>query len=325
MKYFSKKACYAVIILFVSLIQTYSQNQNSGLGQPAITPTRSTELRIFDTPFVVNTYEQQNGAKKSPITFIVLHHFEQTGLNLVKDIIKQRRSGRLVELVSKMEDKPQRYLFFKFNEKTICVDPNRIFSEVGDWETLKKDHQTDTENGSRLSDGSFSTSKCENKTISEFRDQNNPITKQVLTEIKNFSENLKAVFLPRRNDEIVVAVHNNTNTAALWSDTSISIKEFVQGRGGDAKQTEAVYIFNEQDLDNFFIVSKRRLFDKLFQRDRTFNIAIQKQDPKPDDGALSIFCGLKKINYINIEAQHDVGKDRQREMINTVFDLFPPR
>lgn len=107
-----------------------------------------TGLKCDEFPRFLDTTEIQirvytNGVQSNlDRTFVVVHNNEQKGLNAVKEeLAKNGINGRLVEVVSNftsdenlnlddIRDKNQkRYLYFE-NDK-YCIDPNRIYSNVG--------------------------------------------------------------------------------------------------------------------------------------------------------------------------------------------------
>lgn len=97
----------------------------------------------------------------------------------------------------------------------------------------------------------------------------------------------------------VIALHNNT--ADLFSVT-----EYAAGnkRSADSKK---VYINTEQDADDFFLTTDKKLYEKL--ADKGFNTVLQDNKKCTQDGSLSVYCGKKNIRYVNCETEH--GKTQQ--------------
>lgn len=89
-----------------------------------------------------------------------------------------------------------------------------------------------------------------------------------------------------------VALHNNDNG-------KYSVKSYRGSRWRDALK---VHIEPKHDPDNFFIVTRNSMFQKL--RKAGFNAVLQNTPKAKDDGSLSIFLGRKRKAYINVEAQH---------------------
>ena len=89
-----------------------------------------------------------------------------------------------------------------------------------------------------------------------------------------------------------IALHNNDNG-------KYSIKSYRGVRWRDALK---VHINLKNDPDNFFIVTRNTMFQKM--RKAGFNAVLQNTVKATDDGSLSIFLGRKRRPYINVEAQH---------------------
>lgn len=121
------------------------------------------------------------------------------------------------------------------------------------------------------------------------------------------------------SSRLIVAMHNNTNEGGL------SIRSYQKG-GPYAKDASKVFVNKKEDEDNFFYTTTLRAFE--FFKDRGFNVMLQNNKNVTDDGSLSVYSGMKKIDYINIEAQHGQ-KDEQKHMLAAVMDyiriFFPPK
>ena len=300
-----------VLLLILSAIHILSATD--GFAQ-AVTP-KPTVLPIFQTNVTVNTYQYPAGRGRSPVTFVVLHHDEQTGLKATKSVL-ERRGGKLVELASTdpITNKPSRKVYFKFNEKTLCFDPNRIFSDEGISKTLEGCH-TAVPNG---------TDK-----------------ESIIAAVKAFRKALLEIMMPKRRcwidstqprscpEEIIAAVHNSTDSSTdLTGEKSISALSFVVPGGMETDDTEAAYIVNGEDSDNFFIASNPFIFSNLINwrpKEEHFTVSLQKKRPISREGYLSVYSGMGNMNYIAIEAQHNTGNMRQTQMINRVLDAFDAR
>ncbi len=294
---------YSALFLLVML---FSSAHAQGLK---FTPVA---VKIFDTPVMVNTYENTT-KPKNLITFVSLHHNEQLGLRLVKEEITAK-GGKLVEVVSRsiLKNEPQRYVHFIYKEFELCVDPNRIFSRTGILASLRKIGKGDENCQNNLNAAS--------KLVIE--------EPEVLNAVDGFQAKLLALFLPKKKDEVLVAVHNNKRNG------SISARSFLKEGDPEYDNNEALYAVHNESVNDFFMVSTNALFDKLFSNkpgNNRFNIAIQKQHPDEDEGFLSARCANMPVpvNYIIIEAMHRLNNDgddhafRQRQMIDRLIELFP--
>jgi hypothetical protein len=322
MKNTSKPYCYLTAICLAAIVALGASVSAS--GQP-LQPTKSVHIPIFGENIVVNTYEKRL-QKKSPITFVVLHHNEDVGLELVKQEIQQSRIdvGRLVEVVSLRGGSKQRNIFFTSDQTVLCFDPNRIFSEIGINATL-------------MDEKIKLPATCMNNRSDQGRAL--AASREVKTAVIEFQRKLLDEIIPKKacrpnerqiqqlcRGELLIAVHNNTDFDKV-GNTAINAKWFLRGEN-EGSITEASYIVNKEDLDNFFIVSDNNLFTKLLNysnKAKQFSVAIQEKMPNPDDGSFSVYCGLRSIPYINIEADIDRGKARQLEMIKRVIELFPAK
>lgn len=106
----------------------------------------------------------------------------------------------------------------------------------------------------------------------------------------------------------IVGIHNNT-------DGNLSAQSY---KNGDNKaEAKVVYINPKLDLDDFFFVTKQRIFDLLKKKD--FNVVLQNPSVA-DDGSLSVRCQRNGLPYVNIEAQ--VGHSAvQKKMIEALVAL----
>lgn len=121
------------------------------------------------------------------------------------------------------------------------------------------------------------------------------------------------------SSRLIVALHNNTNEGGL------SIRSYQKG-GPYAKDASKVFVNKKEDEDNFFYTTTLRAFE--FFKERGFNVMLQNNKNVTDDGSLSVYAGMKKVDYINIEAEHR-RKDQQKKMLAAVMDYisiyFPPK
>ncbi len=110
---------------------------------------------------------------------------------------------------------------------------------------------------------------------------------------------------------IVIALHNNT-------EANYSVLGYGPG-GPDAPDVEELHINPDHDPDNFFYTTDHGFFQ--YARSKGFNAVLQKSGNVKDDGSLSVYCGLRKIPYINIEAQHG-HLTEQESMTRVVLDYL---
>ena len=112
----------------------------------------------------------------------------------------------------------------------------------------------------------------------------------------------------------VIALHNNT-------PGFFSAIEYTPGnkRGGDSKK---VYIDPEQDTDDFFLTTDNSLYEKL--SDKGFNTILQDNKNCTEDGSLSVYCGKRKIRYVNCETEHGKLDQYYQMMKALISSLGPP-
>ncbi len=102
-----------------------------------------------------------------------------------------------------------------------------------------------------------------------------------------------------------ITLHNN-------GDGGLSIHTYEAG-GEWALDTDELNISGSADPDEFFFVTEKKIYDELKQQD--FNVVLQDNSIKRDDGSLSVFAGRHGIRYINVEAEpeHSVEQVRMLE------------
>ena len=112
--------------------------------------------------------------------------------------------------------------------------------------------------------------------------------------------------------KIIVALHNNT------PDGGLHINAYASG-SSYAKEALKVHINHQQDPDNFFFTTSSEFFDFLQKANQ--NVVLQNNAEMTDDGSLSVYCGIRDIPYLNIEAEHQQ-VEAQREMILLTLKMF---
>jgi hypothetical protein len=109
----------------------------------------------------------------------------------------------------------------------------------------------------------------------------------------------------------IVTLHNN-------SDVNYSIKSYLPG-GDEAENTAEVFINPKMDADDFIYTTEKQFFNYL--KNANYNVILQDNTHFVNDGSLSVYCGIKGIPYINIEAQ--LGHfDEQLELIKVVYEML---
>jgi len=94
-------------------------------------------------------------------------------------------------------------------------------------------------------------------------------------------------------EKLIVTLHNNTGGG-------YSAESYLPN-GAYASDNAIVHIVSGADTDDFYYVTEQRFYD--FLSAKGYNIVLQNNNQVIDDGSLSVFCGMKNISYINVEAQ----------------------
>lgn len=97
-----------------------------------------------------------------------------------------------------------------------------------------------------------------------------------------------------KDKQWLIAMHNNT-------DGKYSILSYQDG-GEEAQNATDLYINPKEDSDDFVYTTNRPLFD--FLKLQKINVVLQSKESFVDDGSMSVYCELNKIQYANIETQH---------------------
>ena len=131
--------------------------------------------------------------------------------------------------------------------------------------------------------------------------KNATYTKQADEAIKKFADTVLAQL---KNPKLIVAMHNN-------GDKKFSIKSYTKNKE-EAINAAKVYINAAMDEDDFVYTTEEKIFNHLKQN--KINVVLQKKTGFVNDGSLSVYCGLKKIPYINVEAEQG-HKEQQLQML----------
>ncbi len=111
--------------------------------------------------------------------------------------------------------------------------------------------------------------------------------------VRSFSDTLISL-MDLGNQQLVLTLHNNT-------DENYSMLSYLPG-AIYASDAESVYNGKHKDPDQFYFVTSARLYGMLTPT--KFNVVIQNNANVTDDGSLSVYCGQRGIEYVNVEAQH---------------------
>lgn len=302
--------------------------------------TTSQPKKLFNTEIQIRVHTRPSSRFVSPITFVSLHHNEELGLRLTKEALPL--GGRLIEIVSIRNGTPKRLLSFEYREKTFCVDPNRIFSNAGIEKSLSEIDSDDDRD-------------CQNNADAESREIAR--SQAVRDEVARFREDMLDIIMPEKRcapssrtksrlcpNEVLVAVHNNTdykeNPGGINAQSFFRLANGVENRdikympkGLEYDYSEAGYLVNSEDLDDFLMVSNRSILKKLLTANganMNFSVGIQKANPPETHGYLSAYCGRNEINYIVVEAESNFGKsqveraeERQKAMLKRIIEVYP--
>lgn len=128
-------------------------------------------------------------------------------------------------------------------------------------------------------------------------------------EVERFANKLAKNYL--RKLKIMIAVHNNT-------DEDYSIKSYEKG-GEFETDAKLVYINPDADADDFFYVTDKKFFN--FLKGKNYNVVLQDNEKVADDGSLAVYCGSRKIPYINVESEHN-HLEEQEKMLEVLQSLL---
>lgn len=109
----------------------------------------------------------------------------------------------------------------------------------------------------------------------------------------------------------IIAVHNST-------DGDYCINSILES-SYENSDIEAIHINPTRDEDDFYLVTQKEKFD--YFKERGYNVVLQDNLNAEDDGSLSVYCGRKNIDYINIECENGHVLE-QVEMIKEVYRGF---
>jgi hypothetical protein len=115
------------------------------------------------------------GERQNVAIFLSLHDDENTSVNAFNEICENLDKPLLIEL----QQSGSRFIKYGHKGLDYLIDPNRIFSEKGLTNTLKKNNKT--------------------------------IPAEIRGPLKDFSEKILDLILPNDKNKYIVALHNNSN------------------------------------------------------------------------------------------------------------------
>ena len=110
--------------------------------------------------------------------------------------------------------------------------------------------------------------------------------------VHDFAQQVLFILREMRSGTLI-ALHNNTTGA-------YSVLSYASG-GKLASQASAVNVNSEMSPDDFFLVTTRRFFTHL--KVAEYNVVLQSMAKMTDDGSMSVYCALRGIRYVNVEAR----------------------
>jgi hypothetical protein len=134
--------------------------------------------------------------------------------------------------------------------------------------------------------------------------KNSTYSKKADKETARFADTILGMM---QQPKLIIAMHNNTNKG-------FSIESYTKGKS-EAPNAANVYINKMMDPDDFVYTTEPKVFNYL--KLKKINVVLQKTKGFVDDGSLSVYCGNKKIPYINIEAEEG-HKEEQLQILQAL-------
>jgi hypothetical protein len=137
---------------------------------------------------------------------------------------------------------------------------------------------------------------------------------QVFDLVKAFGDSLLTLLNVDQQD-LVVALHNNT-------DCRYCLYSYMEG-GPYEKDALRTFQAERKEPDDFYFVTTDAHFNAL--QGNGFHIVQQDNAQVTDDGSLSVYCGQRGIDYINVEAEHGnlhAQKRMIRRMIKSLGEYY---
>lgn len=150
--------------------------------------------------------------------------------------------------------------------------------------------------------------------IQKTLEKNGPYSPAAHREIRQFVEDLfQYVFI--EDLRIMVTLHNN-------SEDGYSLNSYLPGEIFE-KDASRYYLNPALDPDDFYFVTEVEAFE--FFKMENQNVVLQDNMKVTDDGSLSVYCSIRGIPYINVEAQEGhLGKQINMLEILQVYMLQEP-
>lgn len=229
-----------------------------------------------------------------------------------QEVFRYKLGNTIVKIVvSKTSKRPPALIYFNMhdNENTSVEAAKEILEKYGG--TL-----IELENGGKrlikfcLKDEQFTfdPNRIFTKTgIEKTLKYNGGYANEAKTETSKFAGRLESFIKDAR---IIVALHNNT-------DENYSIKSYEKGEEFE-KDAKLVGTKPQIDTDDFFYVTDENLYKKLQGKNQ--NVALQDNANVTDDGSLAVYCGKRKISYVNVESEHG-HLPEQKKMLEILREL----
>ena len=131
----------------------------------------------------------------------------------------------------------------------------------------------------------------------------------VVEEIEKFGQRILDL-IPEKIS-CIVALHNNT-------EGNYSIKNYLPG-GDRISDARAVQFQLSNDPDDIALTTDEGIYRAMAAAG--FNTIWQDNEAVKRDGSLSVYCGLLRLRYINIETEH--GRvERYQQMLDKLFQYL---
>lgn len=221
-----------------------------------------------------------------------------------QEVFQYKLGDTTVKIVfNKISKRPSKFVYFNMhdNENTAVEAAKEVIAKYGGTLIELRNNGKRLVNFS-LEDKQFTFDPNRIFTVTGIREtlkRNGEYTTEAEKETNNFAQKLKDFI---KNYRLIIAVHNNTNG-------NYSIESYKKDRefGKDAK---LVNIKSEMDIDDFFFVTDKNIFEILKEKNQ--NVVLQDNSNVTDDGSLSVYCGKNKIPYINVESEHGHFREQTR-------------
>jgi hypothetical protein len=138
----------------------------------------------------------------------------------------------------------------------------------------------------------------------------NSFTPENKKQVRIFSKYILDTLLA--DAQMIVAVHNNMKGYSIEKYMSDSIFE---------ESAAKIHYDKKNSPHDFFFVNDPIHFE--YFKNLGYNAILQSQKPE-DDGSLSVYCALKKIPYINVEAMEG-HLEEQKRMLEDLQKLLQKR